>query len=496
MVQWLVRILGGGLALLGGTCVFFAWRHASIAARQDVYVDFHLAAALLMAPSAVLLLLSGTRLIATPALWSHFPFLFSGRFWRWLLLGLLVIFCALGMSLPGQDQARYPCRGACSLWLALLLTPLLIPPAWRTTLGILFRKSPVRFLDLVVGNCVLLAILLELGLRVLTLWTGQDALLLQRAAGCRLKPGVYPNGLRANSLGFADEEWTKERSNGRRRIAALGDSFSAGTGVAYEDNYLTRLETELGGIDILNFGVCGTGPREYQQLLASLVWEYEPDLILVPIFIGNDITESIVAPELLKFHPDALYLELLARRIARLVRERWRQAAEGHAGDFRMGLGQQFSERTYLELTAGHLVVSRAQQTPTDRARWEEVYLHLDRLVADCRSHEIPVAFVLIPDEFQVNEALRQRALALRGWTMADLDLLLPQRRLSEFCAARGVPCLDMHPYLETEGAAAHIPHDGHWSVHGHEIGAKAIGVWLLEEFPSALITNGKCAHH
>lgn len=484
MRPWFARVLGGALFAAGVGCLYGGWRHFVLASQGDLYADFHRAAAVLLIAAGLLIVLSGLRLGLCPSLCQPYPFLTLGRFWRWLLVGLLGIFCVLGLWMPGQDLARYPCRGACAFWFALLLLPFLIPDALVQRLVAWSQTRWFKLLDLAVGNLVLLAILLELGLRGLALWTGQDALLFNRTTGYRLKPGVYENGLRANSLGFADEEWTKQKRSGVVRIAALGDSFSAGTAVAYKENYLTRLETELGNVDVCNFGVCGTGPREYEQLLKTLVWDYQPDLVLVPIFIGNDITEWIATPELLKFHPDALCIEVLARRTYRLLREQWRQSAEGQSTDYRMGRGPQFSERTYLELTAGRLVVCRKQGTRTDEERWDKVRHHLERLIADCRGHHVPVVVVLIPDEFQVNDDLRQKALSVRGWSASDLDLLLAQRRLAEFCRQHAVPCLDLHPRMAEQGATAHLRNDGHWNVHGHHVAANTIAGWLQAEFP------------
>ncbi|MCS6978198.1 MAG: SGNH/GDSL hydrolase family protein, partial [Gemmatales bacterium] len=313
-------------------------------------------------------------------------------------------------------------------------------------------------------------------------------LLLNRTTGYRLKPGLYPNGLRANSLGFADTEWTLEPTPDRRRIAALGDSFSVGVAVAYEDNWLTLLEAEL-GVEVCNFGVCGTGPREYRDLLASLVWQYQPSMVLVPVFIGNDITERIASPQLTKFHPDALYTELLARRLGRLVQELWRQAEAATTDDYRMGVNVGFSEKTYLELTAGRLAVCRAKQTAEDRRRWEMVERCLEDLIQDCRNHGVPVAFVLIPDEFQIHAELRRQAMVVRGWRDEDLDLLLPQQRLTDFLAKRQVPVLDLLPALREAGPEAFIRNDGHFSKSGHRLAAREVSRWLRTELSTGLAT-------
>jgi|GEM_PF-2071647 len=487
MSSWLVRLVGATLALSGTAAFWLGLRHLKLASLEDVYVQFHQAAACLLLPAGLLLACEGCRLSLQPSHWSAYPFLRRLAFYRWLLFGWLGVFFVLGLWLPGQDLARFPCRGACALWAALVLGPLLLPARWIAWSDGLLTTGPLRILDLLVGNLVILAILLEVALRIMALGTGQDALLLNRTAGYRLKPGDYPNGLHANQLGFADEEWTLAKPSDRIRIAALGDSFSVGTAVAYGDNYLTQLETALGGVEVCNFGVCGTGPREYQHLLATMVWNYQPDLVLVPIFIGNDITEWIATPSLAKFHPDALYVELLARRLGRLAREHWRSRAEGDTGDYRMGLGPSFSHRTYVELTAGRLVVCRSPMLPPDEARWRLVEEYLDRIIKDCRSHQTPVAFVLIADEFQVHDALRSEAMVAQGWSEREIDLRLPQRRLSALAAERQVPCLDLLPSFAELGAAGHIPNDGHWSKAGHRLAASVVAQWLREQFPETL---------
>lgn len=484
-----IRCLAGLSAAGGVIAAVAAWRHRSWAGQDEIYAAFHASTSALLACAAAILVAAGLGLGLRPDLWHQHPFLTTARFWRWLLFGWMVIFFFLGFAFPGQDIARYPCRAACVLWLAVLLVPVPGPASGgRDSPGLWQRRIP-KALDLLVGNLVLLAVTLEIVLRVMAWWGGSDALLLNRTAGYRLKPGIYPNGLRANSLGFADTEWSVEPPADRLRIAALGDSFSVGVAVSYEDNYLTLLEQEL-GVEVCNFGVCGTGPREYRNLLASLVWQYRPNLVVVPIFIGNDITEWIASPQLAKFHPDALYIELLTRRLLRLAREAWRQAEASAGDDFRMGVSVGFSEKTYLELTAGRLVVCRAEPTAEDRKRWQMVEQSLEELISDCRGHAVPVAFVLIPDEFQIHDALRNKALTLRGWREEELDLHGPQRRLIEFLTARQVPVLDLFPAIAEAGPTAYIRNDGHFTVTGHRIAAREVARWLRSQLEQISCSN------
>lgn len=411
-------------------------------------------------------------------------------FWRWLAGGVIAMFFIVGLwnySLD-DDWLRGPsCRALCALWLAMMLVPLAAPGAGLERGRSWLTSAPFRLADLLMGNFVLLVLLCETALRAWTLFTGQDPLMLERVAARRMPPGVHEHGVRANSLGFPDQEFQVGRPSGIRRIAALGDSFSVGVRVAYEENYLTLLEEKLPGVEVLNFGVSGTGPREYRKLLSDTVWPYQPDLVLVPIFVGNDIQQWIPTPKLRKFEPDALHSVVFLQRLGRLVRERWRgPSTEGSL--FSMRVSPQFSERTYVEMSATRLDVCRLPQTPFITRCWQRALAELELIVADCKAHDVPLAVLVLPDELQVNQDLRRRGLAHRGLSDSDVDVLLPQRRLAEFCASRGVPCLDLEPALRTAGGAAYYPNDSHWNALGNRLAADAASPWLLEHFRAVLV--------
>jgi len=396
------------------------------------------------------------------------------RWWRWLVAGVLAIFVVLGFSFVDQDQARFLCRGACVLWIALLLSG----PAWSSSLhGTLDRAIGgrcFRGLDFAVGNVIVIVLILEVGLRGLAVVRGEDTLMLNKAMGYRLQPGPNPHGVFGNSLGFPDQEFVQAKKTGTRRIAALGDSFSVGVCVPYEDNYLTLLEALLPQTEVYNFGVSSTGPREYRVLLAQEGWKYQPDMVLVPLFLGNDILEPIAVPELLRFNPDALYVELLARRGYRLLREYGRRPGAGK-------LYGPLSDEGYLELASRHLSICRKVDSPTEQQRWAFALEQLRGLFADCRAHRVPVRVLLLPDEVQISKDLQARALKVRGWQAGDIDASLPNRRLLQFCANEQVPCLDLLPVFEQAGPAAYEPNDSHWNKLGNRLAAEAVAEWLLK---------------
>jgi len=101
---------------------------------------------------------------------------------------------------------------------------------------------------------------------------------------------------RTNSSGFRDRERTRERASAASRIVALGDSFTWGAGITYDDTFVTLLEQKLQaeqpGAEVMNLGASGFQPDEYLSVLTWHGLQYHPDLVLMNFYIGNDFLPS------------------------------------------------------------------------------------------------------------------------------------------------------------------------------------------------------------
>lgn len=109
-----------------------------------------------------------------------------------------------------------------------------------------------------------------------------------------------------NSDGNRDREHTLEKPAGTIRIAVLGDSFAAAYCVSAEASFWGVMESELnrcpalGGrkVEVLNFGVGGYGQAQQLLMLRKKVWKYDPDIVMVAFYTGNDVLDNAreVAP--------------------------------------------------------------------------------------------------------------------------------------------------------------------------------------------------------
>jgi hypothetical protein len=143
------------------------------------------------------------------------------------------------------------------------------------------------------------------------------------------------------------------------------------------------------------------------------------------------------------------------------------------------------SPEDYVDLETRRLAVCRKKPSADLVRKWHQAFTYLEEILTACREHQTPVAFILIPDEVQVNPGVLQAVVASGKVDRAAFDLDLPQRRLQEFLVRRGVDCLDLRPVLNGL-ADAYVPCNTHWSVHGNHLAAERIAAWLPQTTTSS----------
>lgn len=395
------------------------------------------------------------------------------------------------------------------LWGSLLL-------AGRRWPGLAASRA-IRAADLVLFNLCLLAVLTEGALR----WVAHEvpsplfARAGERAAEVIEKrlashaPGQLRYGFPLNLRGHYDVE--PGTMNAERRVAVIGDSFSFGV-VPHHFHYTTVAE-RASGLDVDNVGYPDVGPHEYLWLLRYQVLATKPDAVVVSLFVGNDVTgvkPLDARPSVLEswLDRDRCLLCLLPRRLLRL----WRQRAAA-GGDRPIGApAGETSERrleTPQEMTEAYPWLADATlEQPTFII--PEVFLEIERQralrVADPEADvsalfeilreirraagDVPLAVMLIPDEFQVDDELWSRILTQEG--TAGLDRGRAQRVIIEQLASEGIPYLDLLRELRAGCAPHHRGdrhcyhlRDTHWNARGNRLAGEALARFLGQPWAS-----------
>lgn len=116
----------------------------------------------------------------------------------------------------------------------------------------------------------------------------------------RLRSSEYDQVLRTNVRGFVGPDVPATKPPGEFRIVVLGDSYTAGGQVPYEQNYTALLQDRLHALGytqvrVINAGIGGCGTFCQAGVLRENVGWMQPDLVVDSVYVGNNIVENVLS---------------------------------------------------------------------------------------------------------------------------------------------------------------------------------------------------------
>jgi lysophospholipase L1-like esterase len=304
-------------------------------------------------------------------------------------------------------------------------------------------------------------------------------------AGTHLRPGFrgeyrnaeYRISIAINAQGLRGPDIVSPKPTGTYRVLAVGDSFTFGQGVQYEQAWPEVVERRFGrSVEVVNAGWSAGSPVGYDRYLASHGMRYEPDLVLVALFVGNDVVEDLAERQAGDRPIDQV--EYASRYITNL------QVRIGPVGALRE-LADTLLPNLYELATVAvvkiqyalgahrtHFDYVLADDEPAELTEgWAQTLRTLGGIADRATARGARFGVVLIPFYDQVAGTPYGR-----GFTVDR-----PQRRILASCGERALLCLDLLPALRGSGDPRELYYlkDGHWTVRGHEVAAEAISAWL-----------------
>jgi|WetSurMetagenome_2_1015567.scaffolds.fasta_scaffold90252_2 hypothetical protein len=286
-----------------------------------------------------------------------------------------------------------------------------------------------------------------------------------------------------NSRGFKDVEF-ETASKGAYRILGLGDSFAFGV-VPYKYNYYTLLESQFNKgtnnkqIEVFNMGIPHTGPREQLSLLAREGLPFNPQMVIVSFFVGNDFVDSHRASERKSIYSYS-YVASALRYIC-AIRPKFKGNAPHAQGDYRDD-GPSLDHDTFLKIERDRSFIFIAGNERFLRLLDDASY-YLQQIQAICSKKGIQFLVVIIPDELQVNSDLQTevRTAFYPNLKSEQWNTTLPNRLLAEKLSRAGIECLDLFEAFEKE--SKHKPlyrkYDTHWNIAGNQFASDLIRDYL-----------------
>jgi hypothetical protein len=286
------------------------------------------------------------------------------------------------------------------------------------------------------------------------------------AKGCIISP-EFDTRISVNSKGLRDREYEYPKSRGTKRILCLGDSFTFGYGVQAEDTYAKVLERLLNAEsqgsttwEVMNAGVCGTGPAHQLAYFETEGHRYNPDIVVSCICAANDLIDdtasglySLDDGKLVRHSADMDLLAGLRHIMQRLP---------GYYLLFGRSHLLTFVKRRIAVFAAARRIKNRAvtagvaATTNTSFELTEQILLGLRD---SCARRSCRLIVTVVP---------RSDASPQPDWVA---DLIASIRR-------QGILYVDLERRFNEEarrGIVNYYPLDGHWNVRGHNLTAQIL---------------------
>jgi lysophospholipase L1-like esterase len=327
---------------------------------------------------------------------------------------------------------------------------------------------------------------------------------------------------RINAAGERDVPHPLGKPPGTYRIAILGDSCTESLQVPVAATFWARLPAELAScplphpvlqgrkVETLNFGVSGYGTAQELLALRTRVWKYQPDLVLLAFYTGNDVRNNYRPLEQDPLRPyfvlsggklvlDDAFRDSPGYRARQTFAARALYAAFNHSALLQVGkmaksasdglVGAYKAKRVTTQVIE-ELGLDNGVYSPPGNADWQAAWAVTEALVRqmgeETHSHGARFAVVTLTDGIQVHPDLKKRQAFAKQLGIADL--FYPDERIKKTAEAAGIPVLNLAPpladYAARTGQFLHgfpntQPGEGHWNVIGHREAAKALGRWL-----------------
>lgn len=310
-----------------------------------------------------------------------------------------------------------------------------------------------------------------------------------------------------NSDGLRDREYPKEKPDDTIRIAILGDSFAEALQVDADETFWAIMERNLANcpslkgrkVEAINFGVTNYGTAQQLLMLRQKVWDYDPDIVLLAVFTGNDIADN--SRELdNRNRPYFVYQdgELVADMSFRTpdktippyglsrIEDMFPDWLTRHSRILQLAKKVELGNRNRQLEEHRQYIYSKLYREPDDPAwinAWNVTEGLMTLMHKEVTEKGSDFMVVTLTNEVQVNPN-REFRRGFRGENNIEGDLFYPDRRIKALGDRVGFPVLnlvqDMQAYAQENQVCLHgfdnaLLCGGHWNAEGHRLAGQLI---------------------
>lgn len=327
-----------------------------------------------------------------------------------------------------------------------------------------------------------------------------------------MRSSEYFARLRINQLGLRDPRTSYEKPPGTFRILLLGDSFTEAAQVERPETTAAQLEARLRAarpgqnVEVINAGVAGWGTGIEGLYLDHEGYRFEPDLVLVGFFIGNDLHDNYYK---LQLAGDDLDLAVkpyfgLGRDGVVVQRDppppppppsavlRGLRSCCRLWSVFETGVVNRFGNEhanTPLWAAAPMEAHTRALYDAEPAGEWKEGWEITSQLFGRLKARTdalgVPLAVFVIPDSPQLSPAEWGEMIGERRVRSGRAEIDAPNQQLAIIAERHRLPLLDLLPVLQRESGENprrfYFQTDQHWNRDAHALAGRELERFLVE---------------
>jgi hypothetical protein len=251
------------------------------------------------------------------------------------------------------------------------------------------------------------------------------------------------------------------------RIALVGDSFVFGHLMDYADSLPALLEGRLAAdgcpADVRGFGVPGFGPLEYAGWVVPEAVAWQPEVLVIAFYVGNDFREVAVRDEVrlsvlggnlqelgLQHHTGAIPRWIWSHSVL------WRRVVRGFQGSSPGEPPRPADPCESAGMDRGAALYTYLRAPPEKlRTAFDQVAILLERCFAEARAHGVErILLWSLPAPVEYDARLLPDGPLPCGLHSRDFDLQGPERFLADLAARNGVEFLAASDALRAHIAA------------------------------------------
>ena len=340
----------------------------------------------------------------------------------------------------------------------------------------------------------------------------------------------FSTKIQINANGLRDQKYPFDKEDNVFRIIVIGDSMTFGWGVEAHDTYPKVLERMLNEtakdieFEVINISKFGSGPLHFSQFLEYIGLKYQPDLVVVTFFPGNDLSDDLntsfksgLSNRIISFLKRNFYSSFFILSRAQRLRTVFQDMNKIKAPTvpFNKKHLQQLADQANVPLDiiekrledVDQRIITNAVisykngnryfffllevflqnpsvlkeeydlSSPKWQSGWERNRYAYKKINYLCSKNSAEMMIITVPASFQINKyylsEIRKYGVELDDTVLEESNA---QKEMHRFCSKEGIQLLDLQSAFKKDtGHQFYYVADGHWNREGHLLAAQVV---------------------